>query len=44
MTQQAKNCLELYRGGSPATIKKTPSGAKNICSEGASKPFWDIRP
>ena len=22
MTQQAKNCLELYRGGSPATIKK----------------------
>lgn len=22
MTQQAKNCLELYRGGNPATIKK----------------------
>ena len=22
MTQQAKNCLELYRGGSPVTIKK----------------------
>lgn len=22
MTQQAKNCLELYRGGNPVTIKK----------------------
>lgn len=22
MTQQAQKCLELYRGGSPATIKK----------------------
>lgn len=22
MTQQAKNCLELYRGGNPDTIKK----------------------
>lgn len=22
MTPQAKNCLELYRGGNPATIKQ----------------------
>lgn len=22
MTQQAKNCLELYRGGNPTTIKQ----------------------
>lgn len=39
MTQQAKNCLELYHGGSPATIKKLLQSQKISVLKGLQNYF-----